>query len=285
MHVCENSRTWQHVTYDLTGYAGWPLRVWFVVHQDGQGQPTGMYVDDVTVALVGCQTPTPPPPSPTRTAIATATLCPVTFSDVAPSDYFYGPVQYLACHNVISGYADGTFRPYANTTRGQVVKIVVAGFGLPIVPPPGGGYSFADVLPGSAFFPFVETAAAGGIISGYACGGPGEPCDGHNRPYFRPGLNVTRGQLAKVVALAGGWPPGNPPAGTFADVAPGSVFYGYVEAAVCRGIISGYACGGPGEPCDPGRRPYYRQGAAGTRGQIAKIVFLALGAGPGCAGR
>ena len=73
--------------------------------------------------------------------------------------------------------------------------------------------------------------------------------------------------------------------GTFADVAPGSVFYRLLEAAVCRGIISGYACGGPGEPCDPPHRPYYRQGTAATRGQIAKIVYLALGAGGGCAAR
>ncbi|HUS15921.1 MAG TPA: S-layer homology domain-containing protein, partial [Chloroflexia bacterium] len=224
-------------------------------------------------------TGTPAPPS------ATATLCPVTFSDVHPADYFYGPVQYLACHNVISGYSDGTFRPYANTTRGQVVKIIVAGFGLPISTPPGGGYSFADVLPGSAFFPFVETAAGQGLISGYGCGGPGEPCDPSNRAYLRPGLNVTRGQLAKIVALAGDWAPGNPPVGTFADVAPGSVFYGYIEAAVCRGIISGYTCGGPSEPCDPQNRPYFRQGASATRGQIAKIVYLGLGAGGGCAVR
>ncbi|HUS13591.1 MAG TPA: S-layer homology domain-containing protein, partial [Chloroflexia bacterium] len=215
----------------------------------------------------------------------TATLCPVTFSDVHPSDYFYGPVEYLACHNVISGYSDGTFRPYTNTTRGQVVKIVVAGFGLPIPTPPAGAFTFADVLPGTAFFPFVETAAARDIVSGYGCGGPGEPCDPANRPYFRPGLNVTRGQLAKIVALAGVWPPGNPPVGTFADVEPGSVFYGYIEAAVCRSIISGYACGGPGEPCDAQHRPYYRQGTPATRGQIAKIVYGALGAGGGCAVR
>jgi hypothetical protein len=37
-------------------------------------------------------------------------------------------------------------------------------------------------------------------MSGYPCGGPGEPCDGENRNYFRPNNPLTRGQTAKIVA-------------------------------------------------------------------------------------
>jgi hypothetical protein len=37
-------------------------------------------------------------------------------------------------------------------------------------------------------------------MQGYACGGPGEPCDGANRNYFRPFNNVTRGQTSKIVS-------------------------------------------------------------------------------------
>ena len=43
--------------------------------------------------------------------------------------------------------------------------------------------------------------AARGIISGYACGGPGEPCNSQHRPYFRPGNNATRSQLGKIIYL------------------------------------------------------------------------------------
>ncbi|HMA32851.1 MAG TPA: S-layer homology domain-containing protein [Chloroflexia bacterium] len=237
-------------------------------------------------------TPTPPPASPTPTPPATApptntagpspTPCALSFTDVHPTDYFYAPVLYLACHGVISGYGDGTFRPYNNTTRSQMVKIVVLGFGKPITTPPGGAYTFADVPPSNPFFAVVETAAAGQIVSGYACGGAGEPCDSLNRPYFRPAANVTRGQLAKIVVAAAGWPLQNPAAGTFADVLPGSAFYPFVETAYCHGIISGYACGGAGEPCDAINRPYFRQGNQATRGQIAKIVDLAVTAGAAC---
>src|SRR5262249_38427137 len=140
----------------------------------------------------------------TNTPAASATPCAVSFSDVHPTDYFYTPVRYLYCHGVISGYADGTYRPYANTTRAQMVKIVILGFHKPIHTP-ASGYTFADVPPTFPFFAVIETAAADGIVSGYGCGGPGEPCDPLQRPYFRPYVYVTRGQLSKIDANAAGW--------------------------------------------------------------------------------
>ena len=45
--------------------------------------------------------------------------------------------------------------------------------------------------------------AARGIIGGYPCGGPFEPCVAPgNRPYFRPNNNATRGQMSKIATLA-----------------------------------------------------------------------------------
>ncbi|HUS13535.1 MAG TPA: hypothetical protein VM536_00775, partial [Chloroflexia bacterium] len=111
---------------------------------------------------------------------------------------------------------------------------------------------------------------------GYSCGGPGEPCDAQSRPYFRPYANVTRGQLTKIIGNAAGWPAENPPAATFADVAPGSAFFVAAETAVAHGIISGYTCGGAGEPCDGQNRPYFRPYNNAVRGQLAKIVYLAI---------
>jgi len=231
-------------------------------------------------------------PSRTATVVpaATATPCSLSFTDVHATDYFYTPVVYLACHGVISGYSNGdgtfSFRPYNNTTRAQMVKIVVLGFNKPIVTPVGGAHTFADVPPANPFWSVIETAAAGQIVSGYTCGGPQEPCDSSNRPYFRPYANVTRGQLAKIDAVAAGWTLIDPPGpGTFADVLPGTAFYPFVETAACHGVISGYSCGGPGEPCDNQNRPYFRQYNPATRGQIAKIVYNSLASGPTCAPR
>ncbi|HMA36041.1 MAG TPA: PQQ-binding-like beta-propeller repeat protein [Chloroflexia bacterium] len=233
--------------------------------------------------------PSNTPGGPTATATvpaATSTPCSLSFTDVHATDYFYTPVLYLACHGVISGYSNGdgtfSFRPYNNTTRAQMVKIVVLGFSKPIVTPAGGNNTFADVPPSQPFFSVIETAAADNIVSGYTCGGPGEPCDSANRPYFRPYTNVTRGQLAKIIVTGAAYSLVTPAQGSFTDVLPGTAFYPFVETAFCHGLISGYNCGGPGEPCDSTNRPYYRQYNQATRGQIAKIQYGALTSNTTC---
>ena len=246
--------------------------------------PVPVVTETETPVPGATNTATPVPPSATETPgppTATETPCPLPFTDVHPADYFYVPVQYLYCHGVISGYADHTFRPYNSTTRSQMVKIVVLGFGLPTYTPPASGYTFADVHPDFPFYAVIETAAHDNVVSGYDCGGPGEPCDAQNRPYFRPYNNVTRGQLSKIDVVAAGWDILNPPDPSFTDVLPNTAFYEFVETAYCHGIISGYDCGGPGEPCDPQNRPYFRQYNDATRGQISKIVYLSIMSPPG----
>ncbi|MGI8587109.1 MAG: S-layer homology domain-containing protein [Chloroflexia bacterium] len=75
---------------------------------------------------------------------------------------------------------------------------------------------------------------------------------------------MTRGQLSKIVVIAAGWTVINPPNPTFSDVPPNSTFYSVIETAVCRGVISGYSDG------------TFRPNNNAIRGQIAKIVYLAL---------
>jgi hypothetical protein len=133
------------------------------------------------------------------------------------------------------------------------------------------------VPPSQTFYLYVERMAVRGIISGYPCGGPFEPCVGPaNRPYFRPNNNVTRGQLSKITSGAAGWTE-TPTGQTFEDVPPSQTFYLYVERMAVRGIISGYPCGGPFEPCvGPANRPYFRPNNNATRGQMAKIAAEAF---------
>jgi S-layer homology domain len=134
---------------------------------------------------------------------------------------------------------------------------------------------FQDVPPGSTFYTFVRCLACRQIVSGYPCGGTGEPCPGS---YYRPGADVTRGQLSKIIANSAGLSNAIP-AGQqqFADVSPGSPFYEFVEKLAQTGAIAGYPCGGPGvtEPCDGEGRPYFRPNNPATRGQISKIVSIA----------
>jgi hypothetical protein len=140
-------------------------------------------------------------------------------------------------------------------------------------PMPSCTIAFADVPVDNTFYPFVRCLACQGIVSGYACGGTGEPCNPTNDPYFRPNAYVTRGQLAKIVSESAGFSEEVPPSQwTFTDVPYGSTFWLWVERLANREVMAGYACGGPGEPCDSENRPYFRPGAGATRGQLTKIV-------------
>ncbi len=249
--------------------------------------------------LPNTSTSTPIPPSPTEMAptetvppsatatntsvppTPTPTSCSLHFTDVLPGNTFYDNIRCLACRGIINGYSSDCetgnpcFKPGNNVTRGQLAKIVAnaAGFNDTAI-----DQQFEDVPPGSTFFSYVWRLADRGYISGYPCGGPGEPCL-TGLPYFRPNANITRGQLSKIVANAAGF---NETTGAqqFQDVAPNSTFFAFIWRLVNRSIMSGYPCGGPGEPCGSSGLPYFRPGANATRGQASKIVantFL-----PGC---
>ena len=62
-HQCSNAECWIHETVDLTPWIGQTIGVKFLVHQDGAGDLTSMFVDDVQVTLPGpcVSTPTPTP--------------------------------------------------------------------------------------------------------------------------------------------------------------------------------------------------------------------------------
>jgi N-acetylneuraminic acid mutarotase len=256
--------------YSLVTFGGW----------------RGQY--DSTVERVACagglQLPTPTPTAPTtptstpETGTPTATVCTVQFSDVPQGSTFYPYVRCLACRGIISGYADGTFRPNAEVTRGQLSKIVsnAAGFIEPVT-----GQTYEDVPPTGEFYLWIQRLTGRGVMSGYPCGGVGEPCvPPGNRPYFRPGANATRGQIAKIVSNAAGLS-GTPTQQTYEDVPSGSTFYVWIERLTLRGAMGGYPCGGAGEPCvPPGNRPYFRPNNNATRGQVSKIVANTFY--PGC---
>ncbi len=227
---------------------------------------TNTPVPNATATNTPTVTNTPLPPTATSTALppsatatsttvppsTTATPCVISFTDVHPSDYFYAGVNYLYCRNtgILSGYNDGTFRPYNNVTRGQATKILVLAFGLPIYTP--ARPTFSDVPVGSTFYSVVETAAHAGIISGYSDG------------TFQPSNPVTRGQLTKITVLAAGWPVSGSTTQTFSDVLPSNVFFHYIQTAVEQHVISGYNDG------------TFRPTTAITRGQTAKIVYGAI---------
>ena len=46
-HTCTNTGGWVKQTFDMAPYAGQTVRIKFLVHEDGHGDNTAMYVDDV----------------------------------------------------------------------------------------------------------------------------------------------------------------------------------------------------------------------------------------------
>jgi hypothetical protein len=219
---------------------------------------------------------TTPPSTPTTPPLATSTpsptSCAITFSDVPVGSTFYPYVRCLACRGIINGYPDGTFRPHNNLTRGQLAKIVAnAMSGLP----PVAAHVFEDVPPGSTYYTPTGILYGVGILHGYPCNGPSEPCvPPQNRPYYRPNNPASRGQAAKVVeeAISIGSPPGPP---SFQDVPGTHPFFTQIQRLADSNIVQGYPCGNPGEPCVPPQNlPYFRPNNIATRGQSVKMVSL-----------
>jgi hypothetical protein len=198
----------------------------------------------------GQQIPTPNPtwvlpPLPT----ATARRC-AQFEDV-PTDYWaYSHISQLACSGIVVGYQDGTFRPENSTTRAQLAKMLVLSQNWQLVSP--ADPTFLDVPRTHPFYRYVETALARGVVSGYG--------DGR----FRPDAYVTRAQVAKMIVRTRGWSADLSNTVPQCDVSSGHWAWSYVQAAIQRGIFTGYEDG-----C-------FRPDMYATRAQLSKVLVLAL---------
>ncbi|HEY0069207.1 MAG TPA: S-layer homology domain-containing protein, partial [Chloroflexia bacterium] len=193
----------------------------------------------------------------TSTPGVTATVCTINFPDNQPGDTFYEYIQCLACRHIVTGFPDGLFHAERNITRGQISKMVSNSAGFFEDPGP---QIYDDVPPGSPYYDYINRLTNRHIMSGYPCPErpSGDGCSPDNPVIFLPNANATRGQLAKIVSNAAGFD--EAVSGQFyEDVPPtgeGSQFYEWIMRLTNRGVMSGYPCGGPGEPCDGQNRPY-----------------------------
>lgn len=138
------------------------------------------------------------------------------YSDVPSSNPFYDYINRLTNRGIVGGYPcpqrpggggdectpenPTLYKPNDYATRGQLSKIVsnAAGFSEAV-----SGQFYNDVPPSSQFYAWIMRLTNRGVMAGYACGSPDPrsgPCDGQNRPFFRGGNTVTRGQASKIVA-------------------------------------------------------------------------------------
>jgi hypothetical protein len=140
-----------------------------------------------------------------------------TFADVPYGHYAWLAAERLHMfpRNALDGYPCGQLpeepcdffsRPYARpaywTYRGQIAKVIsqAKGFQDTI---PGTRQTFEDIPSSNPFWLYIERLYLHYVVNGYPCGQVAEePCvPPANRPYYRPNSPLTRGQLAKMVAL------------------------------------------------------------------------------------
>jgi hypothetical protein len=165
------------------------------------------------------------------------------YSDLTWDYWAYDEIEACSEAGIVSGYADGTYRPQQVITRDQMAVYIARALagGDKLVPPGPTTATFPDVPPGYWAYRYVEYAAAREIVKGYSDGS------------YRPGLRLDRGQMAVFIARAIADPTGDddlaayqPPAPpTFPDVPTDFWAYRYVEyiAAPVRAITQGYADG------------------------------------------
>lgn len=151
----------------------------------------------------------------------------------------------------------GTY-PYHCKIHPQMRGVVIALLPFPtpsgVTPTPCSDISFTDVHPSDYFYePVRNLYCTRRAISGYSDN------------TFRPGNLLTRGQVAKIMVTAKGWPLVCWSSYWYGDVQPGSPFYWHIYTAIDRDIMGGYSDG------------TFRPDLQYLRAQAAKIVVLAMG--------
>jgi len=157
-----------------------------------------------------------------------------TFSDVGTGDAFYAEIERMAGDGVMTGYADGTFRPQAPVTRDALAAflyrlVVRASYRPPTTP------MFADVPVDHPFYTEISWLAQQGISTGW------QLADG--RRVYRPGAQVTREALATFLHRLAGTPHATR-ALEFADVGTGHPFHDAIAWLAGAGISTGWDVGG-----------------------------------------
>lgn len=163
------------------------------------------------------------------------------FYDVGPTHLYHDQIKRVVEAGLMSGYANGLFRPNDSITRGQFAKIAVCLYNLlhpeaPLTLQNVTVKPFSDVPINSAVLgdvsDWVATAKAAGLVRGIS------------ETIFDPDSIIRRDQMASMLCRALGWedeaaalPKGTP---GFADVPFGSGHWAAATYLKQQGILLGY---------------------------------------------
>lgn len=93
------------------------------------------------------------------------------FPDVKRGNPFKASIQYIANEGIVSGYPDGTYKPFGKINRAEFTKIIVGSvYDMHDLNLQTGVSHFSDMTGDEWYAPYVNKAKAEGIIDGYPDG-------------------------------------------------------------------------------------------------------------------
>lgn len=169
------------------------------------------------------------------------------YTDVQEQNWFVPYVTSMVNRGLMGGFADDTFRPNDQVTRGQLSVILDRYLGLS-----GTGASFSDVPDTHFAAPSIRRMQGAGLIAGF------------NDGTFRPNQPVTRADAAVLIdrALPLERDPVHPI--VFEDVPDQAYFEQAVTTLASLGILTGYENGS------------FRPGGLMTRAEFSAVMDRAV---------
>lgn len=148
------------------------------------------------------------------------------FSDVPSTYAFAKEIAWASKNKIVSGYADGTFKPQGQCKRKQIVAFLWRLSGTPA--PKSLEARFKDVSTKTDFYKAIYWASENKIVLGYGNGkfGPDDTC--------------TRGQVVAFLWRLAGRPAPKTQTSKFTDVKQDNSFYKAILWASENGIVKGY---------------------------------------------
>lgn len=113
----------------------------------------------------------------------------ISFPDVAKGTEEYEYISKAVKLGYFKGNPDGTFKPSANLTRGQMSKVLASAFDISLTPNLTTPLMFADISLGDEYTPFINGLYYEGIIRG-------------SQGKYSPASSLTRGQFSLMLARA-----------------------------------------------------------------------------------
>lgn len=116
------------------------------------------------------------------------------FTDVGAYTDYVRYIAFATKNKIVSGYGDGTFKPFGQITRDEATKILVASTPVQLA---SSNRTFTDITPDNTLGKYVQTAYDNKLVNGINTKN-GQLTYG-NAPLFAPKKTISKWELFKIV--------------------------------------------------------------------------------------